>query len=426
MTISLRPHQIRALAAMDKHEKGQIVVPTGGGKTFIMIQHAIRMIQRNGFDYETRRPATKTIVVVAPRILLAQQLCNEFVSLFDKYQLPRIAYLHVHSGKLTDYENTTDPTRIYDWAVGNWKRNQIIFTTYHSLHKIQESGVNPDILYYDEAHNSTARSFFPAVDHFSEQATKNYFFTATPKYSTNLSRQMGMNVPTVYGDIICNVAAKELIEVGSIIPPTIIPFDTDLTRTRGTEHEYDVDATLSVLDELDEDINAKVVVSIGSSKVLDRMLGKTSLLNELKERGYDVLHVTSKFGAYVNDKKVNRTKFIDTLNKWGKEDDRKFIVFHYSILSEGISVPGLTHCIMLRQLSIIEMAQTIGRVIRMNSDDKMDIERGIIKAGDLKMYRKQTGFVCTPAKSTHTVKRLQRVVDDIFVKGIPPLPLAYK
>ena len=72
------------------------------------------------------------------------------------------------------------------------------------------------------------------------------------------------------------------------------------------------------------------------------------------------------------------------------------------------------------------MAQTVGRVIRMNTDDKKDIERGIIKAGDLKMYRKQTGFVMTPAKSLHTVKRLQRVVDDIFVKGIPPLPLSYK
>lgn len=411
---------------MDAYDKGQIVVPTGGGKTFIMIQHAIRMIQRNGFDYETRRPATKTIVVVAPRILLAQQLCNEFVSLFDKYQLPRIAYLHVHSGKLTDYESTTNAGRIYDWAVGNWKRNQIIFTTYHSLHKIQESGINPDILYYDEAHNSTAKSFFPAVNHFTEEATKNYFFTATPKYSSNLVKKMGMNVPSVYGDIICNVAAKELIEVGSIIPPTIIPFDTDLTRVGRNDHEYDVNATLSVLDEIDDNINAKVVVSIGSSRVLDRMLGRTSMLEELKERGYDVLHVTSKFGSFVNDKKVNRTTFMNTLNEWGKDDDRKFIVFHYSILSEGISVPGLTHCIMLRQLSIIEMAQTIGRVIRMNSDDKMDIERGIIKAGDLKMYRKQTGFVCTPAQSVQTVRRLERVVDDIFVKGIPPLPLAYK
>ena len=99
------------------------------------------------------------------------------------------------------------------------------------------------------------------------------------------------------------------------------------------------------------------------------MLSSTSLLEDLKELGYDVMHVTSKFGAFVNDKKVNRHTFIETLNKWGKED-RRFIVFHYSILSEGISVSGLTHSIMLRQLSIIEMAQTIGRVIRMNPEDR--------------------------------------------------------
>ena len=118
------------------------------------------------------------------------------------------------------------------------------------------------------------------------------------------------------------------------------------------------------------------------------MLSSTSLLEDLKELGYDVLHVTSKFGAFVNDKKVSRSDFIDTMNEWGKDEDRKFIIFHYSILSEGISVSGLTHSIMLRQLSIIEMAQTIGRVIRMNPEDRKDIATGKLKSGQLQFYRK--------------------------------------
>ena len=57
---------------------------------------------------------------------------------------------------------------------------------------------------------------------------------------------------------------------------------------------------------------------------------------------------------------------MNTLSDWGKDDNKKFVVMHYSILSEGINVHGLTHCILLRNLNIVAMAQTIGRVIRMH------------------------------------------------------------
>ena len=63
--IQLRPHQERGVAAMQKHSKGQIIVPTGGGKTLKMIYDALR-------EFQSETP--QTIVVVAPRILLAEQL----------------------------------------------------------------------------------------------------------------------------------------------------------------------------------------------------------------------------------------------------------------------------------------------------------------------------------------------------------------
>ena len=43
----LRPHQIDALDAMLKHDKGQIIVPTGGGKTMCMIDDAKRLFNLN-------------------------------------------------------------------------------------------------------------------------------------------------------------------------------------------------------------------------------------------------------------------------------------------------------------------------------------------------------------------------------------------
>jgi len=135
-----------------------------------------------------------------------------------------------------------------------------------------------------------------------------------------------------------------------------------------------------------------------------------------------VLHITAKHGAYVNKTKVNREVFFDTLTAWGKDANRKFVVFHYSILSEGMNVPGLTHCVLLRNLNIIEMAQTIGRVIRMNVNDAQDIADGKLTAGDVGNYRKPFGYVTVPVYGNYgaqTQRRLQAVVDCIFVKGVP-------
>ena len=47
MTITLRPHQQNALEAMQKYNKGQVIIPTGGGKTICMIKDAKRQIDAN-------------------------------------------------------------------------------------------------------------------------------------------------------------------------------------------------------------------------------------------------------------------------------------------------------------------------------------------------------------------------------------------
>ena len=70
MTITLRPHQKEAVNAMWDNNKGTIVIPTGGGKTICMIQDLI---------HQHAVPCGHTTVVVAPRILLAEQLCSEFL-----------------------------------------------------------------------------------------------------------------------------------------------------------------------------------------------------------------------------------------------------------------------------------------------------------------------------------------------------------
>jgi len=409
--MQLRPHQQRAFDAMQKHDKGQIIVPTGGGKTYIMIA-----------DCLARAAQGSTTVVVAPRILLANQLCEEFME-FVSATSTRV--MHVHSGE-THHFSTTKPAEIAS-AATLWRSNAkstLIFTTYHSLPRVVDSGIDIDTIYFDEAHNGCGRHFFGAVYATAQYAKRRYYFTATPRTGRGTSVTRGMNNSDVYGGTLCNVPAQELIEAGAIVPPRIVPFETNRTRTKHNAHEVDADNLKDMFEQLDVFQNPKVLVAAPSSKVLGNMLGQTDILEYFYRKGYDVMHITSKFGAIINDRKVGREEFFQTLTSWGADDSKKFVIFHYSILSEGINVPGLTHTILLRNLPIIEMAQTIGRVIRVHKDDRAAVAQGLIPAGAFHLYKKQEGIVTMPTgykMGNAIAARLQNVVNQIFMEGIPPL-----
>ena len=136
--------------------------------------------------------------------------------------------------------------------------------------------------------------------------------------------------------------------------------------------------------------------------------------------GYVIMHITSKHGAYINHKKVSREVFFDKLVSYGKDNNQKLIVFHYSILSEGINCPGLTHCIMLRNLPVIEMLQTIGRVIRVSQEDRSALQDKTLAVGQYSLYKKPYGKIIIPVSQgygANIAKRMQMIVDAVFVQG---------
>ena len=399
MKVTLRPHQSEALNVMNQNDIGQIIVPTGGGKTYIMIEDLKANLNNN------------VTVIVAPRILLAQQLCDDFITSIDE----DLNVFHAHSGR-TKFNSSTKPDEIEDYVNNN--SNVIIFTTYHSLSKIVDSGINIDTIYFDEAHNGTARSFFVSVSAMSQIASRCYYFTATPKISYKHDR--GMNNVNIWGEILLDVDARDLINGGAIIPPTIQSFPVDLHFSKYNAHAHHSLTVQSFIKSINNYDGAKVLISVPSSKILRRMISETKLLSTLEDLGYEVLHITSKFGAYVNKTKVNRTEFFNTLKEWGEETAKKFVIFHYSILSEGINVSGLSHTLLLRNLNIVEMAQTIGRVIRLHKEDQQNIFSGLIPCGEYSLYRKSSGNCIIPTHKnygTKTINRIKRVVNDIFTEG---------
>ena len=114
--------------------------------------------------------------------------------------------------------------------------------------------------------------------------------------------------------------------------------------------------------------------------------------------------ITSKTGAIIDGQKVDRETFFNTLNAWGQQSDKKFVVIHHSILSEGINVKGLDAVLFMRNMDYIGISQSIGRVIRL---------------GD---RQKTFGLICVPVYDKvgiSTSRSVQAVVDTVFHRGEP-------
>jgi superfamily II DNA or RNA helicase len=390
--ITLRPHQSRAVAAMQKHNKGQVIVPTGGGKTLKMIYDTMRQF---------RSETPQTVVVVAPRILLAEQLSSEFLE-----HITNAAVFHIHSGE-THHESSTRIGEIRAWVENNKDQHKLIFTTYNSLQRLVDAEIDVDTIYFDEAHNSVQRHFFPATEHFSANASRAYFFTATPKHSITVSKP-GMNLPEVYGQVICQVPAPELVDGGYILPPKVVVKQLPMVQDRQVIFERDAN---NLLETIDDQSISKILICARTTKQIIGLVSESDFCNQLEFRGYSWMMITSKTGAVIDGKKVNREVFFDTLNAWGKDASKKFVVLHHSILSEGINVSGLEAVLFMRNMDYIGISQTIGRVIRLGDESK------------------KFGLVCVPVYDKvgiSTSRKVQAVVDTIFQRGEPAVSVVRK
>ena len=394
--ITLRPHQQRITDRMLAYKKGQIIVPTGGGKTLTMIMDA--QSSMNSIDNGV------TTVVVAPRILLAEQLCSEFMEVIDPNNSdPYLHVMHVHSGE-THYVSTTKADKIHLYAncARTMGENVIIFTTYNSLHRIMEADIEVNNIYFDEAHNSVKKNFFPATEFFAENADRCYFYTATPKHSLTVKKP-GMNWGFVYGQVLANIPAPELVEGGYILPPKVVVKQLPLIKGRKVMYADDCDNLIETIDDNNID---KTLICARTTKQIVNLLTHSDFCAELYQRGYSWMTITSKTGAIIDGKKVDREKFFETLNTWGKDPEKKFVVIHHSILSEGINVSGLEAVIFMRNMDYIGISQSIGRVIRLGGSEKT------------------FGLVCIPTYDTvgiSTAKKVQAVVDVVFNQGQPAI-----
>lgn len=341
-----------AIVAGSGSAVGRIVMPTGAGKTFV---------EASLIDYQRlHNQSTRIHVVLAPRIMLANQLIAEFRG-FSGTTYRAIAF---HSGSYEPDDETiawneTNTTNVQDVVNAHQdalKNNQdlVVFSTYHSCNKLDTIAF--DTLVADESQYCVNEDFNDSVKNIN--ARVKMFFTATERFTAS-TKGRGLNNTDIYGDRLYYISPAELIKLKLIVPPRL---HIMYGETRSEE-----DSIVSEVLEIAKEQDKLTRPDLGFSKILFAMKGtddvKTIEDNLDKVRKvmplHDVFTITSKNGALINGQSIRRTDFLKELRL-----RENCLIFHYDILSEGIDVDGITGVALMRNLNLSKLLQTIGRAVR--------------------------------------------------------------
>ena len=362
--LKLRPHQsealnniIQAISQGNGSATGRVVMPTGAGKTFV---------EASVIDYQRQHNVgTRIHLVLAPRILLTNQLIGEY----RKFSGTAYRVIAFHSGAYEpDYEtikwketNTTSvPTLMQAYKDATiMGQDLVVFSTYHSSVKLAD--IKFDTLIADESQYCVSENFNDSIKQI--QARVRLFFTATEKYTAS-AKGRGLNNTDMFGDRLYYISPAELIQLGLIVSPRL-----------HVMYGSTQDEESSIVSEVAEIAVAQDMLTrpeLGFSKILFAMKGTDDVKsiedNISKLRGslpeHDIFTITSRTGAKINGVKIRKERFLEELTQ-----RKNCLIFHYDILSEGIDVDGITGVVLMRNLGLAKLLQIIGRAVRIYKPD---------------------------------------------------------
>ncbi len=217
---ALRPHQQKALddvrAGLVEHDRGQLVMACGTGKTFTSLRIAEELVGAGG-----------TVLFLVPSIQLLSQSLREWMANAEVELRPLAVCSDVRVGRrapsddadqlpidLTEPASTDPQTLLTRFEAGPVAgRMRVVFATYQSIDVViraQELGLPTfDLVICDEAHRTTGvtladsdeSSFVRVHDPDALKATKRLYMTATPRVFGDEVRRKATDADAVLADM---------------------------------------------------------------------------------------------------------------------------------------------------------------------------------------------------------------------------------
>ena len=434
-----RLHQSKSLEAISKSERGQVILPTGTGKTRIQVAMIVKdMLSKDG--------GFGTYLIASHRLLLNKQLMDELLDLCLKCNLP-VNALYVGSARhddkevydkyfydivgdfRVDYTTSRDAIKAFATETQAANRHLIVVSTYHSFDNLVCLD-SIDICAYDEAHNTVEEEFHSNIEMVMPRIKRNYFFTATRK--TCAISGHGMEDEAFYGKPIIEVSPTEMINAGEILRPRIITMFLDNDTPKGsvstnnqhmlvktiTEGFISSKAKVKSDSSNPEAIGNKMIVSSEGSDELNIVQESEEFKAWCGTNHVKVFSFSSKYGAFIDFEKSDR----DTVYKAMKDipDSEDAILLHIDILTEGMDLPAITSILLLRNLNEISLFQTLGRGLRLMKTDRQGLYSGLVTKDQ---FVKRYAYLILPLhfeKMDTSCEDMKRTIQDVVgTYGIP-------
>lgn len=364
--------------------KGRYVYPTSAGKTLIEALITKYQIERTS--------GCGVHVVVAPRIALLTQLMREFRNYIgDKY-----GHIGFHSGdqenegrefdkklNLTLQRKTTNVKKVLSEITRAKEDNSplIIFSTYHSLHKLVREEISLETMIADESQYCISKRYFESVQNIKSKVK--LYFTATERHAEAGTRRN--NNVQAFGEIMGTASIRSLVDRNILAEPRLVlvvgKTESNYQKVHNTQGKVEeeeniiarhlIDLAGHIAEDQREKVNdalpAKTLFSCKSAEHIRIILGEEnlkSIMNRVKridpDRGHAIFTISARTGPKINGESVKRGAFLKTLG----EHPGNALIFHHDILSEGIDIDGITGVAMLRNMNHAKKVQTIGRALR--------------------------------------------------------------
>lgn len=418
---TLRPHQKdakdRVLAGFTEHDRGQLIMACGTGKTFT----ALKIAEQVATD---RKAEPTTVLFLVPSIQLLNQTLREWK---QESEIPFRAFAVCSDTKVGKnaedigvhdliYPATTDTKALARQIRERTDDDQftVVFSTYQSIDVVaqaQRDGMPDfDLVISDEAHRTTGvtlageddSAFVRVHDNDYIRGSKRLYMTATPrlfnpdtkdKAKENDAVLASMDDPAVFGPVLHRLGFGEAVEKDLLTDYKVLIFKVDQQKVAS---EFGADISGMKLDDAaklvgcwnglakrfaageldgdaDEDLSpmrtavafagnipASKAVADVFPRIVDRLVSthgeEEGEGNDLR---VDVRHVDGTMNA------LERGTDLQWLKAGSQETEGCRILTNVKCLSEGVDVPSLDAVLFLSpRASQVDIVQSVGRVMR--------------------------------------------------------------
>lgn len=391
-------HQSEATDFMKQNPFASLFGPTGTGKG-TMIEQDIY----NAFYKRKKKGKVRVAVVVTHRILLSQQLLQRVVEHYlAKKENPAFTRISVHSGRETEFNDLDALERMMVAEYGDIKagssskleeeikkcinldKDITISTTYQSLSKVRkvlkDLGIKATVTYLDEIHRGVANDdWFKTLEQYVKHTDRCYGLTATP------GRKRG-RIVSLLGKANWTLDMADALDRGLICKPRWMVVEVEGNRAL---HMAQGVAKAFVKYEEKTGIECKMLVHCHSSRAIET-IAENKRIKALYATYPDLMiaEISSERGPRIDgvqfDQK-DRQRWIDTL----KAHTGRMIVLHIDICNSGIDVPGFNFPLWTYWSdSETYVIQGNGRGARLDPEDRLMLEQGLITTADRLVWKK--------------------------------------